>query len=112
METMTKDVIALSLPLIPGWEISGDHQDSGLGKFESLAFPFMNRLYRTALILTGSPRFARNLLHETCSQARHGYRRFHNDGDFGMWMFRILFGAFWSNRHGVDRRQGDLFKLN
>lgn len=111
-EGYAKDVMPLSLQSIPGWEVSDDHHDSGLGEFENLTFPFMNQLYRTALILTGSPRFAKNLLHETCLQARHGYRRFHNDGDFGMWMFRILFGAFWSNRHSGDRRQGDLFNLN
>jgi len=91
METMTKDVIPLSLPFIPVREVSGDHQDSGLGKFETLAFPFMNRLYRTALILTGSPRLAKDLLHDTWLRAQHGHRRFHNDEDFGAWMFRVLF---------------------
>jgi DNA-directed RNA polymerase specialized sigma24 family protein len=112
METMTKDIIPLSLPFISGWDAVGDHRDSGLGGFEKLNFPFMNQLYRTALILTGSPRFAKNLLHETCLQARPGYGQFHNDDDLGMWMFRILFDAFWSNRHSVDRRQGDGFNLN
>lgn len=112
METMKKAVIPLSLPFIPGWEVAGDHQDSGLGEFESVAFPFMNRLYRTALILTGSPRFAKSLLHETCLKARHGYRRFHNDDDFGVWVFRILFDAFGLNRYGVEPRQGGSFNLN
>jgi hypothetical protein len=99
METMTKDVIPLSLPFIQRWEVSGDHQDSGLGEFETLAFPFMNRLYRTALILTGSPRLAMDLLRETCLKARHGHHRFPSDDDFGIWMFRALFDAFWLNRH-------------
>jgi len=112
METMTKDVIPLSLPFIPGREVSGDHQDSGLGEFESLAFPFMNRLYRTALILTGSPRLAKNLLHDTWLKARHGPRRFDNADGLGIWMFRILFDAFWLNRHRVEPRQGDLLNLN
>jgi len=91
METMTKDVIPLSLPFIPVWEVSGDHQDSGPGEFEALAFPFMNRLYRTALILTGSPRVAKDLLHDTWLKARHGHRRFNHDDGLGVWMFRILF---------------------
>jgi DNA-directed RNA polymerase specialized sigma24 family protein len=91
METMTKDGIPLSLPFVPGWDVSGDHQDSGPEEFETLAFPFMNQLYRTALILTGNPRVAKDLLHATCLQARHAHRRFHNDHDFGIWMFRILF---------------------
>jgi DNA-directed RNA polymerase specialized sigma24 family protein len=82
------------------------------GEVEALALPFMNRLYRTALILTGSPRFAKSLLHETCLKVRHGYHRFHNDNDFGIWMFRILLDAFWLNRHRVEPQQGDSFNLN
>ncbi len=81
------------------------------GEFENVAFPFMNQLYRTALILTGSPRFAKSLLHETCLKVQHGHHRFHNDDDFGLWMFRLLFDAFLSNRHSVDRRQGGWFNL-
>jgi len=91
METMTKNVVPSPLPFIPGWEVSGDHQDSGPGKFETLALPFMNRLYRTALILTGNPRVTKDLLHDTWLKARHDHRRLHNDEDFGAWMFRILF---------------------
>lgn len=101
-ESYAKDVIPLSLQSIPGYGVTDDHQVSGLGKFEKLIFPFMNQLYRTALILTGSPRFAKNLLHETYLRARLGYRRFHNDGDLGIWMFRILFDAFGLNRHRVE----------
>ncbi|MGH7596832.1 MAG: hypothetical protein ACREOI_10800 [bacterium] len=94
MEIMTKEVTSLSLPIIPGWEVAGGHQDSGPGEFETLALPLINRLYRTALILTGSPRGAKNLLHDACLQARHDFRRFHNDDDLGIWMFRLLFDAF------------------
>ena len=94
METMTKDVTQLSRPFFPGWEFAGGHRDSGLDEFETHAFPFVNRLYRTALILTGSPRRAKNLLFDACLQARHRYRHFHNDHDFGTWLFRILFDAF------------------
>lgn len=112
MASLTKDVIPLSLPLIPGWEGSSEHNDSGIGESETLSFPFMNQLYRTALILTGSPRLAMNLLQATCLQARDGHHRFHNDDDFGEWMFRILFDAFGSNRHLVESRQGDSSQPN
>ncbi len=103
-EGYAKDVIPLSLQSIPERGVLGDHQDSGLGEFETLALSFMNRLYRTALILTGSPRVAKSLLHEICLKARHGHRRFHNDDDFGVWMFRILFDTFGLNRHMVEAR--------
>lgn len=75
---------------------TNDHQDSGSGEFETLTFPFMNRLYRTALILTGSPRLAKNLLHDACLKARHGRSRFHNDEDFGTWVLHFLFKEFSS----------------
>jgi DNA-directed RNA polymerase specialized sigma24 family protein len=94
MEIMTKEVTPLSLPFIPGWKVSGNPQGSGHTEFEALAFPFMNRLYRTALILTGSPRVAKNLLHDIFLKARREHPRFHNDDDFGLWMFRVLFDAF------------------
>jgi DNA-directed RNA polymerase specialized sigma24 family protein len=94
MEIMTKEVIPLPLPFTPGWEVSGGHQDSGHDEFETQAFRFVNRLYRTALILTGSPRVAKNLLHDTFLKVRHEHPRFHNDDDFGLWMFRLLFDAF------------------
>jgi DNA-directed RNA polymerase specialized sigma24 family protein len=88
--------------------LNSGYQAFGVGEIENPALPFKNRLYRTALILTGSPRFARNLLYDTFLKARHGHGRFHHDDDLGMWVFRILFGAFWSKRHGSDRERGDL----
>lgn len=90
---------------------ASDSQNSVVGESEARALSLMNRLYRTALIITGSPRFAKNLLYATCLKARHGHTRFHSDDELGMWMFRILLGAFWLNRPGVDLRQGESFNL-
>ena len=109
MATMTKEVASLSLPATPGWKVSSDRQDGKLGEFEAHAFPFIDRLYRTALILTGSPHFAKNLLQDTILRARRSYRRFHNDDDFGRWMFRLLFDAFGLNRHRAGPRPEDAF---
>lgn len=91
MEIMTKEFIPLSSRFVPGWEASVGHQYDGLERFKILALPFVKQLYRTALILTGSPRLAKNLLYDTCLQVRHAHYRFHNDKDFGRWMFRVLF---------------------
>jgi hypothetical protein len=91
MEIRTKEFIPVSPRFIPGREASAGYQYYGLERFKSLALPFVKQLYRTALILTGSPRLAKNLLYDTCLQARHASYRFHNDKDFGTWMFRVLF---------------------
>jgi DNA-directed RNA polymerase specialized sigma24 family protein len=91
METMTKPTTPRSFPFTPAREVANDHQDHKLGEFEVLALPFMQQLFRTALIITGSPRLAKNLFYDTCLQVRHVYNRFHNDKDFGLWMFRVLF---------------------
>jgi len=91
MEIMTKEFIPVSPRFIHGREVSGDHHNDGLERFRLLALPFVKQLYRTALILTGSPRLAKDLLYDTCLQVRHAHYRFHNDKDFGLWMFRVLF---------------------
>lgn len=91
MELMTKEAVPLFPRFIPGREAWGGHQYYGPEGFKILALPFVKQLYRTALILTGSPRLAKNLLYDTCLQVRHAHYRFHNDKDFGRWMFRVLF---------------------
>ncbi len=91
MEIMTKEAVSLSPRFIPGPEAADGHQYYGLERFKILALPFVKQLYRTALILTGSPRLATDLLYDTCLQVRHVHYRFHNDKDFGLWMFRVLF---------------------
>ena len=91
MELRTKELIPSSARFIPGREAAVGHQNYGLERFKILALPFVKQLYRTALILTGSPRLAKNLLYETCLQTRLAHYRFHNDKDFGRWMFRVLF---------------------
>jgi hypothetical protein len=93
-------------------EPAGDNQDSGLAEFDARALPYMNLLYRTALILTGSPRSAHGILHDAYVKALRGHDRFLNNDDLGMWMFRNLFGAFWSSHHGVDLRLDDSFNMN
>jgi DNA-directed RNA polymerase specialized sigma24 family protein len=107
MATMIKDVTPFSRSFISGWEGSSEQKASGAEAVETLSFPFINQLYRTALILTGSPRLAQDLLQATCLQVRNGQHRFHNHDDFGEWMFRILFDTFGSNRPQTESRQGD-----
>jgi hypothetical protein len=53
---------------------ASDDQGSGLGEFEALAFPFINRFCRTDLILTGNSRRAMALVSDTCAKAREDYR--------------------------------------
>ncbi|MGH7495936.1 MAG: hypothetical protein ACREOO_26580 [bacterium] len=91
---------------------AGDDQDSGLAEFESRAAPYVNLLYRTALILTGSPRSAKSLLSDTYVKAQRGHGGFLNNDELGMWMFRMLFGAFGSSHHGVDLRLDDSVNMN
>ena len=86
----------------------GDSADaaSADAAFEARALAFMNRLYRTALRLTGCPRFAKNLLYDTYLKARHGHDRFPRNDDLGLWMFRILFEALRSNHKGAELQHG------
>ena len=84
------NVIPLSQPVMREREVAADHHNSKPGKFEMQALPFLKQLYRTALILTGSPRRAQELSYYTFLQARRERRRIGNNKDFGLWMFRVL----------------------
>lgn len=68
----------------------GDHNGKDLQQFEVLIDPFMDRLYRTALIMTKNPRTAKKLVEDAFLNAKHQFHKSKTGCKFGTWMFQIL----------------------
>lgn len=85
---------------------SNSSEGKELNDFEKLALPFQNRLYRTALILTKSPRHAKELLQQTCADAKQEYHRLEPDANFGAWLSHLLLNHYIRNvnKNGEAKR--------
>ncbi len=88
--------------------LSINEANSGKGKelndFGTLALPFQNSHYRTALILTRSPRNAKELVQQTYSYAQQKYRQLEPGADFGAWLFHLLLNYHISKQTGKVKR--------
>lgn len=71
-------------------DVKDSHHEEQRIKFETIARPYKERLYRTALILTKSPREAEKLTNETFVHARKTSHKLESDSDFGYWLSTIL----------------------
>jgi len=67
-------------------------------EFEALALPLHNRLYRTALILTASPRYAKELVQETYSTTVKNYKGLERRESFAIWMIQYLIYTYMNDR--------------
>ena len=67
-----------------------DHNGKDLQEFEVLIDPFMDRLYRTALIMTKNPHTAKKLVEDAFLNAKHQFHKSKTGCKFGTWMFQIL----------------------
>ena len=80
-------------------DVKDSHHEEQRIKFETIARPYQERLYRTALILTKSPREAEKLTSETFLDARKTSHKVETDPTFGCWLSTILVKKF-STRNG------------
>jgi RNA polymerase sigma-70 factor (ECF subfamily) len=67
----------------------------------------IDRLYRAALGLCGSPADAEDLVQETCLRVLHRPRFLHGDDDIG-YLLRVLRNTFISNTRAARRRPATL----
>ncbi len=72
----------------------GDHNGKDLQEFEVLIDPFMDRLYRAALIMTKKPSTAKKLVEDAYLNAKHQFHKSETGCKFGIWMFQILISTF------------------
>lgn len=63
-------------------------------QFETLAYPYMDALYRTALRLTRNPLDAEDLVQEVYLRAFRFLDKFEEGTNFKAWIFRILTNTF------------------
>lgn len=72
--------------------------------FESMAMPYVDSLYSTALRMTRNPHDAEDLVQETYLRAYKYYDKFQEGTNFRAWLFRILKNTF-INQYRKRKRQ-------
>ncbi len=82
-------------------DVKDSHHEEQRIKFETIARPYKERLYRTALILTKSPREAEKLTSEIFVHARKTSHKLESDSDFGYWLSTILVKKSARKRKGL-----------
>ncbi len=91
----------------PGAEDRGqNHRERANAiRFQALALPHMDMVYRVACVLTGNDVEAEDLVQETFIRAWHAFERFELR-EYGPrpWLMRILRNVFYSERERQRRR--------
>jgi len=83
---------------------SANSDHSGSWDFESMAMPYVDSLYSTALRMTRNPQDAEDLVQETYLRAYKYYDKFEEGTNFRAWLFRILKNTF-INEYRKRKRQ-------
>ncbi len=73
-------------------------------QFETIALPFMQPLYNTALRLTREPPDAADLVQETFLRAYRTFENFTPGTNCKAWLFTILYSIFTNQYHQARRR--------
>jgi RNA polymerase sigma-70 factor, ECF subfamily len=71
--------------------------------FEQDVFPYMRKLYPTALRMTRNPSDADDLLQETFARAYAAFHQFKPGTNLNAWLYRILTNTFINTRRKVGR---------
>lgn len=84
----------------------GDQQelDDRRRRFEALAMPAVNALYRQAMKLTNDPDDAQDLVQDTFERGFKAFDRFQPGSNFEAWMTTIERNAFFNQYHKAKRR--------
>ena len=77
-------------------------------QFELVALPLMQRLYTTALRLTGEPDDAADVLQDTYFRAYRTFENFRPGTNARAWLFTILYSVFINRREKLRRQVGPL----
>jgi RNA polymerase sigma-70 factor (ECF subfamily) len=73
-------------------------------RFEALAMPAVNALYRQAMKLTNDPDDAQDLVQDTFERGFKAFDRFEPGSNFEAWMTTIQRNAFFNQYHKAKRR--------
>jgi RNA polymerase sigma-70 factor (ECF subfamily) len=93
----------------PGFlRMSPSDPDERRQRFESTALPLMQRLYNTALHLTGDADDAADVLQDTYFRAFRTFDNFRPGTNAKAWLFTILYSVFFNRRRKRQREVGPL----
>ncbi|MFQ5865453.1 MAG: RNA polymerase sigma factor [bacterium] len=79
------------------------HEEEKFKEFEAQIPSIIERLYRTALIMTRNPREAEKLIQDTFSNAWQEYQRHEATINFNLWLSRTLLSTFIDDHEGKIR---------
>jgi RNA polymerase sigma-70 factor (ECF subfamily) len=85
-----------------------DDTDERRARFESLALPFMQRLYNTALRLTSDPHEAEDVVQDTYLRAFRTFDNFRPGTNAKAWLFTVLYSVVINRRKKTRREVGPL----
>ena len=80
--------------------------DTSSARFEAVALPLMNALYRKALHLACQPEDAADLVQETFLRAYRTFANFAEGTNAKAWLFTILYSVFINRYHKTQREPG------
>lgn len=88
--------------------MSDANPDERRQRFESTALPLTQRLYNTALRLTGDPDDAADVVQDTFFRAYRTFDNFRPGTNARAWLFTILYSVFINRRRKRRREVGPL----
>jgi RNA polymerase sigma-70 factor (ECF subfamily) len=88
--------------------MSHTNPDDRRRQFEAIALPLMQRLYNTALHLTGDADDAADVLQDTYLRAYRTFDNFRPGTNARAWLFTILYSVFINRRRKRRREVGPL----
>ena len=93
-------------------DVIGRREDLDSGEFKAIVLPLLDRLYRTALVLTMNSRDAENLVLDTYMKAWSTYYRLKPGDKVDFWMFRVLASAFSERYRNGSREESWVNRQN
>ena len=83
-----------------------EYDDTATARFEAVAVPFMDALYRKAFYLTRNPEDAADLVQETYLRAYRSFSSFQEGTNCKAWLFTILYSIFVNKYRKAQREPG------
>ncbi len=93
-------------------DVIGRREDLDSAEFKAIVLPLLDRLYRTALVLTMNSRDAENLVLDTYVKAWSTYYRLKPGDKVEFWMFRVLASAFSERYRNGSREESRVNRQN
>lgn len=80
------------------------HKQAQATEFEALVHPLLDRLYGTAVRLTGDPTQAEDLVQDACLRAWRFFDKYEPGTNFRAWLFKVMTNLYLNQVRNESRR--------